>query len=188
MKFLKNNFVVKFTISLFLVSITVGILAFFAFKPELTNQIENFKNLILTTNQNVFLIDIGIITMIFIASISIIGLPLIIFYIFYEGMSIGFTAGAFIYTFKIKGFGFYLLFLMATKLIFLLLIFYFIIVSIRFTYKIIGALIYKNKENLYDTVINQFARFVIILILIILNSSMIYFLTNKFLTIFIDLI
>ena len=93
MKYFKNNFLVKFVGALFLIGIIIGFLFYFTYKPDLSSSIDSFKSLISTTNQNTFISNIILISAIFILSISIVGLPALVFYIFYEGLSIGFTLG-----------------------------------------------------------------------------------------------
>lgn len=188
MKFFKNNFVVKFVVTLFLISIIFGLLFFFAYKPDLNAHIEDFKSLVTTSRQNVFLLNLGLISLIFILSISIVGLPGIIFYLFYEGFSIGFTLGLFLMSFKIKGLLFYLIFIISSKLIYLVVMLYFSVMCIRFIWEILEALVYKNKENLYKNIIYHFYRFVIILFILIINSIFIFLFSNNILKLVLGLI
>lgn len=188
MKFFKNNFVVKFTLTLFLISIIIGLLLYFTYTPDLKSYIENFKEIVLNTKQNTFMLHIGIILIIFISSISLIGLPLIIFYLFFEGVSIGFTIGAFLGFNGIKGFLFYFLYFICSKLLFDILALYFTIISIRFSYKLLGNLIYKNKDELYKIIMNQFIRFIILFGVVVINSVLIYFLSNTIVKLFVNLI
>lgn len=187
MKF-KNNFIVKFVVTLFLIGIIIGFLSYFFFKPDLKEHLESFKDLLLTTKQNTFLSSTILISAIFVLSISIIGAPVIAFYLFYEGLSIGFTFGLFLAFYNIKGLLFYILFLLSSKIIYLLIIGYFIIFSLRYIVRFIDAIINKNREELYKTIVFHFYRYLMVLGAILINCTLIYFLSNRLIMFFIDLI
>lgn len=188
MKNIKNSFLVKFVVTLFLIGILVGILFFFSYKPDLSGTLSDFKNLLETTRQNTFFPNIVFISGIFILSVSLIGFPAILFYLFYEAASIGFAIGLFLFNYELKGLLFYLLFFIASKLIYTVIMIYFSIISLRFVVKMIEALTTKNKEEFYRVIVYHFYRFVIVLIIIILNSGMIYLFANKIIGLFINLI
>lgn len=154
----------------------------------MSSNLESFKNLITTTHQNTFMSNIALISAIFVLSISIIGLPAIIFYIFYEGLSIGFTIGLFLGIYHFKGLLFYILFFILSKLLYILIMLYFSILSIRYLIKFVECIINKNRENLYKTIVYHFYRFIIVLLIIIVNSTLIYFLSNKIIMFFINFI
>lgn len=178
MKIFKNNFVVKFTVALFLIGILIGISYFLLYKPDVTSYVEEFKSLILSSKQNTFFTSLGIISFIFVASISIIGIPIVIFLIFYEGVSIGFTIATFFSIAHLKGLLFYVLFFLTCKAIFILAIGYFVVFSIRYAAKFIDAIKNKNKEALYRTIVYHFYRFLIVLTIVLVNSTLIYFFSN----------
>lgn len=188
MKFLKNNFIVKFVVTLFLVGIILGLLYNLAFKPDLGANLESFRELITSSHQNTFFSSIVAISMIFVLSISVIGLPVIAFYIFYEGMSIGFTLGAFIYFYHLKGALFYILFVLFSKVIYFAIFGYFTIISLRYIAKFLDTFIVKNREELYKTIVFHFYRFLCTLIAIIANSFLVYLLSNRILGLFIGLL
>lgn len=188
MKNIKNSFLVKFVVTLFLIGILIGVLFLFSYKPDLGSSLSDFKNLIETTRQNTFLSGIITISAVFILSVSIIGSPLIVFYLFYEGLSIGFALGAFLLNYKIKGLFFYLLFFIFSKLIYIALMIYFGVVAIRFAIKIVDSIASKNREELYKTVVYHFYRFIIVIVSSILNSMLIYLFANKILCLFTKLL
>ena len=188
MKFFKNNFVVKFILALFLISILIGFLLYMAYKPDLSSYINDFKELLSTTKQNTFLFNIGIISLVFVLSLSIIGMPIVYFYVFYEGVCTGFTAALFLTLFGFKGITFYAIFIILSKLVYILLLLYFLAMCTRFDLKIIQNLIHKSKDDLYKNLTNHFYRYIIIFIVLILNSTFIYFFSNKILMKFINLI
>lgn len=188
MKNFKNNFIVKFVVTLFLIGIIIGFLFYFFYKPDLMSYLDSLKSLIQTSHQNTFLSSIVIVSMIFILSISVLGLPILAFYIFYEGLSIGFTLALFLGVYSIKGAFFYLAYLLFSKLLFLVIMLYFSIVSMRYTVKFIDAVVSKSRENLYNTIVYHFYRYLIVLIAVIINSAIVYFLANKVISLLIHLI
>ena len=188
MKFLKNNFLVKFVVTLFFIGLIIGIGYHLTFRPNLGDTLEIFKEMILGTHQNTFLTSIVVISAIFILSLSVIGMPVILFYVFYEGVSIGYTLIAFILTYHFKGAVFYLLFFIISKLIFLVLVGYFSIMSLRYIATFLDHFFSKNKSELYKTIVYHFYRFAIVLGIAIINCGLIYLFANKLIRLFINLI
>lgn len=188
MKKLKNNNLVRFVVALFLFGLAIGIVVYLSFKPDLSGYIVEFKNSIVVNHNNTFLFNLIVISGIFLSSITIIGTPLIAFYIFYEGLSAGYTLTAFTTIFGFKGAMFYLLFFTVIKLIFILLVLLFSTISIKYSINFIKNVISKNIEKLYKMIIEQFLRFGIILLICIVNSGLIYFLSHRLISLFIGLI
>ncbi len=188
MKFLKNNFLVKFVVTLFFIGLIIGIGYHLTFRPNLGDTLEIFKEMILGTHQNIFLSSIIVVSAIFILSLSIVGIPVILFYVFYEGVSIGYTLIAFILTYHIKGAIFYLLFFIISKLIFLVIVGYFSIMSLRYIASFLDHFFSKNKSELYKTIVYHFYRFAIVLCVVILNCGIIYLFANKLIGLFVGII
>lgn len=188
MKILKENFAVKFVVSLFVFSIIAGIFLYIIYKPNLDSYIYEFKDIVTASKQNTFIKNIGILSIIFVLSLSIIGSIGIVFYTFYEGFCTGFTLASFIGVCGIKGASFYTLFFIVSKSLFVLAMLYFSIVCLHFVFRLCDALLRKDKEEVYRNVLKHFYRYIILLFIIILNSTLIYFFANKILTLFINLI
>ncbi len=188
MKILKNNFVLKFVVTLFLVGLLIGLLTYINFKPDLSPYLNVFKENLSNTHQNTFLLNIVFISGIFILSLSVIGLPIICFYIFYEGLATGYTFATFIVAYGIKGALFYLLYFLLIKVIYLVLIIYFSTMAIRFIHKLIISIINKKNELLYSVIKYHFLRYLIILVINIINSCFIYFFSNRIIGMFSTLI
>ena len=144
MKFLKKNIVLKFVITLFIVGIIAGAIAFLSVRPDLSGYIEEFKEH-LTTNNNTFILYIGLTTLVFVLSASIIGLPILLFYLFYEGFATGYTLLTFFSLYQIQGILFYLIFFILTKLLYLIIIFYFSITAIRFVGRMLNLFLHLIK-------------------------------------------
>ena len=188
MKILKINKVVKFIVTLFLVGLIIGILGYMLFKPKIEPYLSDFTNIVSTNHINTFLLNIGLISAIFILSISIIGLPLILLYLFYEGFSIGYTLMAFASIYGFKGLLFYILYFIIIKLIFIICILYFTYMSTKFDIKLVYYLSKRKKEEVYRIFTNQLYRYLLVLITVILNCTLIYFLASKIISIFLPLI
>ena len=179
MKRLKNNNIVKFVIFLSIIGFVLGLLYSTALKPDLSSYLTSFMKNVSTVHINTFLSNLGIITLIFVLSYSVIGLPLPIMYLFIESFSIGYTLGVFIVMYKLKGLLFYSVYFISVKLIYLILIVIFISVCIKATLKLIEAFKEKNKDQLYKTIKYSFIRLALVLLISLINSTLIYFLANK---------
>lgn len=188
LKNLKNSSLVKFVIALFVVGVLTGFIFYLIYKPDITGYILNFKDLIINSHHNTYIYNILVVSSIFVLSISVIGIPIMIFYIFYEGMSIGFTFALFISINSFKGLLFYSIFFILTKVVFILVILYFSIIALRYVAKFLDSVISKNREELYKTIVFHFYRFVIIFLIILMNSTLIYLFANKILALCIGLI
>jgi hypothetical protein len=188
MNMLKRKFLLKFVLSLFVVGIILGVIFNLAYKANFEPDFESFKEFIGTGHINTFMPHIILIIGTFILSISVIGIPLIIFYTFYIGLAFGFTITTFIKFYHLKGLLFYVLYFMSTKLIFYILLLYFIILSLRFSYKLVNSLIRKDTKELYTVIIYHFYRFLIVIFFSILNSAIIYFLSKLILSKMVNLI
>ena len=185
MKKIKINIIVKFVVTLFLLCTLLGIVFYFNSKPDLGLYIDSFMKRLSNTHQNVFILNIGVICLIFVSSLIVVGLPLSYLYLCYEGFTIGFTLCAFVSQNKINGLLFYILFLLLSKLIQIIINMFFIVTSTKYAVNIIPSLLNKNKEKIYRSLVYQFYRFAMILLLTILNSTFIYFFVNKILVHFV---
>lgn len=188
MKKIKESAIVKFVIALFLIGLITGLIFYFLYKPDVANYIDTFRDFIKTGHQNTYLLDGIIISSVFILSISCIGIPLLLILLFYEGMSIGFTLGVFLSIDFFKGIVFYSLFLVVSKLVFLACLLYLSIISLSYSMKFIDAMISKNKEDLHRSIVLELYRFLIVFLVVILNSTFLYLFGNKLVGLFIGLI
>lgn len=188
MKFFKNNFIVRFIIALFLVGFLFGLIIYFTYKPNLTEYINQFKELIITSHNNSFLIYIIVLATLFISTLTIIGSPLILLYTFYEGLSISYTLCIFLSHSGIKGAIFYILFLILTKSIYILIMLYFSMLSIKFVKKIIEAFLNKDRDSLYSIITHHFLRFIIVLFVIIINGITVHFISTRIIKLFVFLL
>ncbi len=180
--------IVKFTLALFIVGITSGLIFYFAYKPDLTQELNSFIENISMTHINIILPSVFAVSLVFISSISIIGNLILIFYLFYEGLTIGFTLGAFIGLYSMKGLLFYLIFIVFTKLISIIVLLYFSSMAFNYSIKFIDSITSKNREAMSRAIVYHFYRFLIVLIITFANGFLIYLFGNKIVSLFINLL
>ena len=184
----RNKKVIKFLVFLFIIGIILGMLLFLSKTSEeklnIANSILDIKNNIINSKQNSILIHFIIISILSILSFCLIGLPLALFYYFYEGFSIGFLICTFIKCFSVKGFVFSAIFLVINKFIFLSIFTYFLFFCISYVNKFI-----KNiKGNKQVIIYNHLIKCLFVLFTVFINDLVLYFLGNNILSLFTFLI
>lgn len=146
-----------FLISLFVVSVVIGIIFFTALnnssKDEIVTEVNsyfkvsssyNYLKILLDNLKNNFLNCF----LIWILGISIIGVFIIIFLYFMEGFSIGFIIAAIFSSYKYKGIIGSLLYLFPSKIIYLLIMFILTFFSVKFSYSLTKNIIKKEEISL----------------------------------------
>ena len=184
---LRKTYVLKFILVLLFIGFIFGAMFYLSYKPDLTSYLEDFKEVLRVSKQNTFVTDLGLLSLIFVLSLSIIGLPLSFFYIFYEGFSFGFTLLAFWSTYGLSGLLFYLLFFVIAKALFLLLIIYFTVMATRFVFTFVRHS-FTDKSDIARQLKNHFYRYLLVAIFTLANSLFIYFLANDILLLAIKLL
>ena len=189
MKRIKSSNVAKiFILTLIIIGILFGIIYFIMQsdlnKNLIAEKIIGLENTIKNTHQNMILPHLIIIITLVFLSYSIIGMPLILFYLFYECTSLGFMLAAFYSTFKIKGILFGLLFILLSKLIFILCLIYISYIALKITKKLLRVLIFKENDSLYLHLKNLFLKLGITIGVTVAYDLFLYFFANKILTLF----
>jgi hypothetical protein len=178
----------KFIIIFFLIGLLTGIYLYYNldnnYKLAINNQIINLPKLINSTKQNFILNHLIIISILIILSFTIIGIPFIIFYFFYESVSLGFLIGSILKWKATKGLIFMIPFIIINKLIYYLLLIYIIKISINYSKKIINN--YHNDKS--NIIVRHLIKMAIVLIIILIVDIFIYFFGNKLLSIFLFLL
>ena len=189
MKRMYNKNVAKiFIISLILIGVIFGLL-YFNLQSDLNKSVilskmDSLSTVISKQHQNlIFTHLITIIILVFLAY-SIIGVPLVFFYLFYESTSIGFLVASFHSAFKVKGLLFSLIYIVVCKLIYLLFLVYLSYISLKISKKMLKTLILKENESLYHHLKNMFLKVVISIIIVISYDLFLYFLANPILNLF----
>lgn len=165
-----------------------GLIFYFAYKPDLTQELNSFIENMNSTHINIILPSVFAVSLVFISSISIIGNLILIFYLFYEGLTIGFTIGAFIGLYSMKGLLFYLIFIVFTKLISIIVLLYFSSMAFNYSIKFIDSITSKNREAMTRAIVYHFYRFLIVLIITLVNGFLIYLFGNRIVSLFINLL
>ena len=105
-----------------------------------------------------------------------IGLPILVIYIFFEGLTIGFILPIFFSLFKINAILYFLLYFLLVKFFFVFLLFMLFVKSI---YYLKSYLICLKKKS-YDFI--KSLKYIVVLIFIILmNDCFVYFVSNRIL-------
>lgn len=181
MKILSNyRNIIKFLIGLLIVSIVFGSIYYLLqssdIKSIIVNSLENIGDYSPKFN---IVFHLTILSLILILTISIIGIPLIIFYLFYEGFSLGFLFTGIINYLGLKGLLNGFIFIFFNKFIYIACLIYLLYLSINYFFQI------KHRLS-KDIIMSKYLkRFIIVFIIIVINDIIIYFLTPKILSLFI---
>ncbi|NLL02032.1 MAG: hypothetical protein GX265_03320, partial [Mollicutes bacterium] len=156
-------------------------------KASIINELKSLEDILKNSKQNNFLYHIIVLSISAFLSTFVIGIPIIIFYLFYEGLSIGFLLASFINYKKISGLLFGTVFFIINKLLLLSIIIYLLIVSINYSKKIIINI--KNKDyRISEHLLNHLIKMIFVFIIVMTYDIFIYFLGNRILTYFIFLL
>ena len=146
---------------------------------NINDWLQNLEN----TNINNIISHILILSSLFILSLFIVGLPLVLFFPFYNGFSLGFTLMTLIDIFGIKGLLYGLIYIIITKGLFLFFSFIFIISLLK-----INILVFKrifHSQNISkDNLSLLLKRSLICIAIILLGDIIIYFGGAKLITLF----
>lgn len=190
---LKNNkYILMFLCTLFVIGIIFGIIYFIKqpsiVKSAIGTEMDMFKELIKTTKQNQVLYHLLILVIIFFLNFTVIGFLANIFYLFYEGCSLGFSIALFTYKYKISGIIFGLIFNIITKSFFLILIGYIGFLGIKIVKKTIGSVVLKQNNLNYIFLKKHILIFFIIIGVSLFSDLILYLWGNSFLKLFLFLI
>lgn len=184
-KWIKSNrSIIKFLLMLLIISTLIGIYFYLSkekiikesINTELIKMIDNLN----ITKQNNIINHLLILIILSVLSLTIIGLPIIIIYFIYEGISIGFLLSSFINYSPIKGFLFGSIFIIISKTIYILILIYLLTNTLKYTKSFIKRL--KTSKN--DIITNQLTKAVFCITIILINDIILYFLGNKIILLF----
>lgn len=175
----------------FSIIFTIGIIIGFIFliyleessKELISLNINEWLQSLSTSHINSILEHIIILSTLAILSVFVIGLPLIIFFVFYNGFSIGFLLMSLIEIFGVKGLIYGLIYLIITKGIYLFFLTIFILALIKIIILIIKRLIWHQKMN-KNLLVTYCKRILICIGVIILSDIILYFGGTKLISIF----
>ena len=181
-KYLRSKRVLlSFLSVLFIISIISGFIIYNKLddniKLNLVSSLSNLKSDLLNNHANNFLLHIIIISIITILSFTVVGYILSLIYLFYEGLSIGFTICYLIVNYKIKGLFFSIIYNVLFKFIYLILLIFLLIKLLDISKNVLYYLIYKDKNN-NKIIKRNIYGILIIFSFIIINDLFLYFIGN----------
>lgn len=184
-KWLKSNrSIIKFLVMLFITSILVGIYLYLSkeklIKESINTELIKMINNLDITRQNNILNHLLIMIVISVLSLTIIGLPVILIYFLYEGVSIGFLLSSFINYSPIKGMLFGTIFIIISKIIYITILIYLLTNTLKYTKSFLKRL--KIAKN--ELIINQVIKILFCITITLINDIILYFIGNKIITIF----
>jgi len=184
-KWLKSNrSIIKFLVMLFITSILVGIYLYLSkeklIKESINTELIKMINNLDITRQNNILNHLLIMIVISVLSLTIIGLPVILIYFLYEGVSIGFLLSSFINYSPIKGMLFGTIFIIISKIIYITILIYLLTNTLKYTKSFLKRL--KTTKN--ELIINQVIKILFCITITLINDIILYFIGNKIITIF----
>lgn len=140
--------------------------------------LQNFSN----TNINSGLMHLVIISSLLILSIFLVGGPLLIFYMFYNGFSIGFVVSSITYIFGIKGMLYGSIYILISRLVYIIVLIIFNVNLFKIIKCNIDSLVYKksNKESLSVF----YKRSIVFIGIILINDVILYFGGGKLVNLF----
>lgn len=140
--------------------------------------LQNFSN----TNINGGLMHLVILSSLLILSIFLVGGPLLIFYMFYNGFSIGFVVSSITYIFGIKGMLYGSIYILISRLVYIIVLIIFNVNLFKIIKCNIDSLVYKkgNKESLSVF----YKRSIVFIGIILINDVILYFGGGKLINLF----
>ena len=184
-KWLKSNrSIIKFLLMLFITSILVGIYLYLSkekvIRESINTELIKMINNLDITRQNNILNHLLIMIVLSVLSLTIIGLPIILIYFLYEGVSIGFLLSSFINYSPIKGMLFGTIFIIISKIIYITILIYLLTNTLKYTKNFLKRL--KMAKN--ELIINQVIKISFCTTITLINDIILYFIGNKIITIF----
>lgn len=184
-KWLKSNrSIIKFLLMLFITSILVGIYLYLSkeklIRESINTELIKMINNLDITRQNNILNHLLIMIVLSVLSLTIIGLPIILIYFLYEGVSIGFLLSSFINYSPIKGMLFGTIFIIISKIIYITILIYLLTNTLKYAKNFLKRL--KMAKN--ELIINQVIKISFCTTITLINDIILYFIGNKIITIF----
>ena len=145
---------------------------------NINNYIQNMNN----NHVNNIILHLIVLSSLVMSTFFIIGVPISMFYLFYNGFSIGFTINSFINIFGINGFIYGLIYILITKGLFIVLFTLLNIYLIRISKLIIDKIV--NRISIKDKIYYLLIRCIIIISIVLLFDVLLYFFGIPLLNIF----
>ena len=121
--------------------------------------------------ENNLITNISYVILIWLLGISVIGLPIIIIMFFTKCFILGFSVGAILTTFKLKGILVSLVYVFPGQVISLLFLLLLMMYSMSFTFKMIYAIL-KKKSIDFKLIMNKYFKILLIVLGVIILMSL----------------
>lgn len=138
---------------------------------EFIDNINNNKLDYLFALKNNLITNISYVILIWLLGISVIGLPIIIIMFFTKCFILGFSVGAVLTTFKLKGILISLVYVFPGQVISLLFLLLLMMYSMSFTFKMIYAIL-KKKSIDFKLIMNKYFKILLIVLGVIILMSL----------------
>lgn len=142
-------------------------------KEILFLNINNFVQNIDNSNISAIVVHLVILSTLLILSILVFFLPLVIFFIIYNGFSLGFIISSLSSIFGLKGFIFSIFYIFITKLIFIIVLILYSANLFKISKSILDIVIYKKNKK--DFLYLYLKRSIIYISIILLSDIILYF-------------
>lgn len=174
---MKHKNYLLFVVIILAIGILIGILYYQFLNQSMKDSIISTLKTYQAFNYNNTLKDLIIMSLLLITSFFVIGLPLGLFYLFYEGVSLGFLLNIFYVTYNFKGILYFLIHFFINKLLILILLIFFIKRIINISRYTIGYLIYKHDTSLKEKIFNNFKKSLYTIMIVLVINIILYFLS-----------
>ena len=147
----------------------------------LSNEIKDLiSNTLISYNNyrcNNIIKDLIIMSFLLVTSFFILGIPCSLFYIFYEGLSLGLIISIFSANFKISGLIYSTIYIIVNKLLIIIIMIFFIKKLINISRYIIGIFIYKKDIEIKNKLIKCLYNSLCLIIIVLILNVILYFIT-----------
>ena len=186
-----NKFIIKFLLTLFIIGLVIGFYTYYnqseLIRYNIASELGSLDELLIGTRQNNFIRHIVLFSVGMLASLTVVGLPIIIFYFFYEAVSIGFLLASLFSFNGFEGLFFGFIFTIVNKIFIYVALTYLIIFSIHYAKKVIKSI--RNKDyKIYEYVTHQIIKNLFVIFSILISDLFIFFLGNFIIIYFLFLI
>lgn len=173
---IKNKNKLLFLSSLFLIGVVAGLI-YYAMQNEgvkevLKDSLELENNF--TGHVNMLTSHLLILPCIIFLLLILIGLPISLFFLFYEGLSLGFSLTVITSIYHLKGFWLMTKYFFFFKLIYIGLLIIFNMKCLDCARNLIGLVIYKGEDRIRKNFNINFRKLIVFLIFILLWDVVIY--------------
>lgn len=140
--------------------------------------LQNFSNMSINSG----IIHLIMLSSLLILSVFLIGGPLVLFFMFYNGFSIGFIISSLTCIFGIKGILYGVIYVIISKLVYIVLLILFSVNLFKIVRCIIDLIVYKKSNK--ESIIIFIKRSVVFIGMILLNDIILLFCGGKLVNLF----